>query len=466
MIIKFPSNDDSPQERAPRDQAQEIMYGAMEHVHHDPDRTAKMCRQALDIYPDCVDAIHMLADIESRWQRDFIVGLKKAIEAGRRDLGKDFFRENEGHFWGIIESRPFMRAMGAYAQILAENEFTQDEAIVAHEEMLKLNPNDNQGVRYGLLGCYLARKRYHNARVLLDEYDEASTVFLWGGVLLDFATRDELTASQTLRSAREANPHVEEYFLPRKRMPETSQGHYSPGEESEALVCAKLLHNAWKAHSPARKWLKQMCQTPPATPKHAHGKPKKRQPDTTPRPQSTPDPSTTDMQLRQMLSDVPDDFAGRFIDLAKLTDAFCDKSLNVEYKELCREMAIAICQEDSPVLRGKPQGWAAGIVYALGRVNFLDDPSQTPHMKSKQIAESFGVSVGTMQAKAKVIREGLDLMPFHPDWSLPSRMDDNPLVWMLQVNGFAMDIRMAPREAQVAAYEQGLIPYIPADRDE
>ena len=129
-------------------------------------------------------------------------------------------------------------------------------------------------------------------------------------------------------------------------------------------------------------------------------------------------------------------------------------------------MASAVCQQGSPVLKGTPEGWAAGIVYGLGRVNFLDDPSQTPHMKSKQIAEGFDVSLATMQAKAKVIREGLDLMPFHPDWSLPSRMDDNPLVWMLEVNGFLMDIRMAPREAQVAAYEKGLIPYIPAERHE
>ena len=45
-------------------------------------------------------------------------------------------------------------------------------------------------------------------------------------------------------------------------------------------------------------------------------------------------------------------------------------------------------------------------------------------------------------------------------------MDDNPLVWMLEVNGFVMDIRTAPREAQVAAYENGLIPYIPADRND
>jgi hypothetical protein len=127
-------------------------------------------------------------------------------------------------------------------------------------------------------------------------------------------------------------------------------------------------------------------------------------------------------------------------------------------------MAAAVCQRSSPVLKGKPDGWAAGIVYALGRVNFLDDPSRTPHMKSTEIAEGFRVSMATMQAKAKVIREGLGLMPLHPDWCLPSLVDDNPMIWMLSVNGFIMDIREAPRKVQVEAYEKGLIPYIPADR--
>lgn len=174
---------------------------------------------------------------------------------------------------------------------------------------------------------------------------------------------------------------------------------------------------------------------------------------------------STDAELDALMAEVPKTYAARFGDLIRLTDAFCDAHLNTEYKSLCREMAVAICQAKWPVLKGKPEGWASGIVYSLGRVNFLQDPSQDPHMKSPQIAAGFGVSVATMQAKAKIIREGLGLMGFHPDWTLPSRMDANPLVWMLEVNGFLMDIRMAPREAQVVAYERGLIPYIPADQD-
>jgi len=173
---------------------------------------------------------------------------------------------------------------------------------------------------------------------------------------------------------------------------------------------------------------------------------------------------SADDALGEWMAEVPKAYAARFIALVGLTDAFCDAHLNAEYKDLCRDMAVEVCQEGSPVLKGKPGGWAAGIVYALGRVNFLDDPSQTPHMRSAQIAEGFGVSVATMQARAKVIREGLDLIPFDPGWSLPSRMDDNLLVWMLEVNGFLVDARYAPREIQVAAYEKGLIPYIPADR--
>lgn len=38
------------------------------------------------------------------------------------------------------------------------------------------------------------------------------------------------------------------------------------------------------------------------------------------------------------------------------------------------------------------------------------------------------------------------------------------MIWMLEVNGLIMDIRLCPREVQVVAFEKGRIPYIPADR--
>ncbi len=153
-------------------------------------------------------------------------------------------------------------------------------------------------------------------------------------------------------------------------------------------------------------------------------------------------------------------------DIVDLINEFCREHLNAEYLDLCEEMAAEVYEFEVPLHRGRPASWASGLVHAVGFVNFLHDPSQSPHMTSAEIAKGSGVSQGTMQSKSKIIRDELDLMPFDPEWCLPALLGENPLVWMLEINGFAVDIRTAPREDQEEAYRQGLIPYIPADRDE
>lgn len=162
-------------------------------------------------------------------------------------------------------------------------------------------------------------------------------------------------------------------------------------------------------------------------------------------------------------SNVPAEYRREYLEFVALTDAFCTASLNDEYQHLCREMAVVMCQVGLPVKRGKRAGWACGIVYSVGWVNFLTDPGQEPHAKSEDIAKWFGVSVATMHNKSKVIREALDLVPLDPDFCLRSRLDDNPLVWMIEIDGFIIDMRYAPQEMQVAAYENGLIPYVPSE---
>jgi len=153
--------------------------------------------------------------------------------------------------------------------------------------------------------------------------------------------------------------------------------------------------------------------------------------------------------------------------IVQMTDAFCKEHLNEEYAEVCRKLAGVLARKrPSPLLRGKPETWASGIVRTIGRVNFLDDPSQTPHLRLPMIDQAFGVAESTGQGKSQLIRKMLKIHQFDPQWTLLSRLDDNHFLWMLEVNGFSMDIRHAPREAQVVAYEKGLIPYIPADREE
>jgi Domain of unknown function (DUF6398) len=148
-----------------------------------------------------------------------------------------------------------------------------------------------------------------------------------------------------------------------------------------------------------------------------------------------------------------------------LIDQFCRGHLNEEYAVLCRKLAEKLARKrPSPLLHGSPNTWASGIVRTIGWVNFLHDKSQTPHMRLSDIDAGFGISESSGAAKLAAIRKLLKLHPLDPNWTLPSRLEDNPLVWMLEVNGLMMDVRQAPREVQEIAFRKGLIPYLPADR--
>jgi hypothetical protein len=139
--------------------------------------------------------------------------------------------------------------------------------------------------------------------------------------------------------------------------------------------------------------------------------------------------------------------------------------LEDEYAVLCRKMAEKLARKrPSPLLSGSPNTWASGIVRTVGWVNFLHDKTQTPHMRLGDIDAFFGISESTGAAKMKAIRTMLKIHPLEAEWTLPSKIADNPLIWILEVNGFMMDVRHAPREVQEIAFQKGLIPYIPADR--
>jgi Domain of unknown function (DUF6398) len=149
-----------------------------------------------------------------------------------------------------------------------------------------------------------------------------------------------------------------------------------------------------------------------------------------------------------------------------LTDAVCLEHLDDEYRALARAMAAALCRKrPSPLASGQPRTWACGIVYVLGQLNFLSDKSTQPFMTTADLCSAFGVGQSTVSAKAKVIFAALKTDRLDPAWMLPSLMDRNPLVWLAEVNGIVVDLRRMPREVQVIAYEQGIIPYVPADEE-
>jgi Domain of unknown function (DUF6398) len=85
-------------------------------------------------------------------------------------------------------------------------------------------------------------------------------------------------------------------------------------------------------------------------------------------------------------------------------------------------------------------------------------------MTTSDLCPAFGVSESTVHAKARVIEETLGTRPLDPQWTFPSLVERNPLVWMAEVNGLLVDLRDMPRDVQEIAFAKGFIPYIPEDR--
>lgn len=150
-----------------------------------------------------------------------------------------------------------------------------------------------------------------------------------------------------------------------------------------------------------------------------------------------------------------------------MTDAVCLEHLDIEYADLCRGVVGKLGRKrPSPLLRGDLRIWASGVVYAVGQLNFVFDPAQTPHVTADQLSGWLGVNKTTMANKARSIRSTLKLSHADSEFMRRALLDASPLTWLLEVNGMLVDIRHAPARLQVMSFELGLIPYLPGAADD
>ncbi|HZJ74707.1 MAG TPA: tetratricopeptide repeat protein, partial [Perlabentimonas sp.] len=131
------SIDDIPERTDNKGRSQDLVYDAYEQPVA---KGKKLVKQALELDPDNADAYNYLASLEKDINKAIVL-FEKAIAAGEKSLGKKFMKEEKGHFWGMMETRPYMRAKAGLADCFyAQKEV--DKAIEIYEEMLELNPRD------------------------------------------------------------------------------------------------------------------------------------------------------------------------------------------------------------------------------------------------------------------------------------------------------------------------------------
>jgi len=233
----------------PREQAQELCYqGFSTHGR----RRVQLARQALAVDPDCADAHVILAERAATLEST-LEHYAKGVAAGERALGREAFERDAGHFWGITDTRPYMRARFGLAETLAELG-RAEEAIEHYQALLRLNPNDNQGVRYLLLPKLMELGRDAEAARLLKEWNEQSAIWAYTQALLAFRLSGRSAAARReLRTAFRINPHVPELLTSSDPLP--SPAHYSPGSIEEAVICAEELRAAYAETKGALRWL-------------------------------------------------------------------------------------------------------------------------------------------------------------------------------------------------------------------
>ena len=163
---------------------------------------------------------------------------------------------------------------------------------------------------------------------------------------------------------------------------------------------------------------------------------------------------------------VPKSLQPAFDDIEPLITDFCNQYLNDEYRELCLHLLEKLCRKrPSPLLAGRKNTWAAAIIYAITTNNFIFDKSQPIHLTADEMCAPFGLSKSTVSNKAREIRDMFNITYLNPEWQLAILAEDNPVNWLFNVNGFVIDIRMAPADVQVEAYRRGLIPFVPAYKE-
>ncbi|MDI6764492.1 MAG: tetratricopeptide repeat protein [Thermodesulfobacteriota bacterium] len=241
-------------EETPLRKAQDIMYDAWE--ISDPKRRIALARRALEISPDCADAYALFAEETASSLTEALNLYRQGVEAGERALGKDAFEEDVDHFWSILETRPYMRARAGLAECCWASG-RHEEAIQHYKDMLRLNPNDNQGIRDLLMPRLIEMGRDEEAEVLFKEYqDDGMASWIYSRALLDFRKiGDSEISRNSLKAAVKKNNHIPAYLLGRKKMPQSLPDYYSPGAETEAVFYVKENLKAWEATPRAFEWL-------------------------------------------------------------------------------------------------------------------------------------------------------------------------------------------------------------------
>jgi len=225
------------------------------------DEAEGIFRAVLAQMPDHLDAIHHLAMVLSK--RGLLAEARDLWEQtshiGHKAFPQDFELGRDRLEWGWLENRPFLRCLHGLALArYYDGEIV--EALRLFQELLSLNPNDNQGVRAIAVEALFKLSRFEDALEIIKQYpDDVMPETLYGRALALFKLGQRQEASVALQEAIEYLPRVAKELLKvQHRLPKTSMSDaVTMGGVDEAYYYWEHYGQFWGENTQALEWLRK-----------------------------------------------------------------------------------------------------------------------------------------------------------------------------------------------------------------
>ncbi|WP_259396068.1 hypothetical protein [Pseudoalteromonas sp. SR45-1] len=173
-------------------------------------------------------------------------------------ITKQFIKDNTGHFWGLHETRPYMMLRAHRAKIHALHGYTQ-KAQSELEELLTLNPNDNQANRFLLMNCLIIDKQWEKLDALLADFDFQELHATASRALSAFVMHgDSKPANEYKKMLQQQNKHFTKILTGQEKLKEQQPPYFSPGSKEEVGVYLDSLgKQAWISVPASLFWLRK-----------------------------------------------------------------------------------------------------------------------------------------------------------------------------------------------------------------
>jgi tetratricopeptide (TPR) repeat protein len=188
---------------------------AIDWMHANPTIARRMFRSLIRRYPEHVDAHHHLALAYFRdgKAREAAEAWKTGLEFALKLLPPHFSMKRDRLIWGFVENRPFLRLYHAYGFSLMRMR-QAEQALEVFENILSLNPHDNQGARALVVECNFELNHPEAVLALCDRFrHDGLEQLVYGRPLAFFQLNRVHEAAKAFRRAHKIYPRISEELM-------------------------------------------------------------------------------------------------------------------------------------------------------------------------------------------------------------------------------------------------------------